>query len=95
MFQRLRWLPARQWQRIEPIAAKHSYEYSVNPLSGRYGSGDAHAPLVYSGDPRQDVPAELEKHLTGLLQGSDPKIVHGWLQAITTSPDEDTEAADA
>jgi hypothetical protein len=79
----------RQWVRTDPIAAKHEREYAVDPLEGVYAPGPQHAPLIYSTDPRRDIPSEAQAHLTSLLQGCDPKIVKGWLSAIATGPGED------
>ncbi|GAC1455514.1 MAG: hypothetical protein PVSMB2_07010 [Ktedonobacteraceae bacterium] len=74
----------REWQRTESISAKHEREYAVSPLTGKCTTGADHAPLLYHGDPRKDVPSELEAHLISTFQGCDPKIVKGWLQAIAT-----------
>ncbi len=70
------------WRRIDAIAAKHSREYSVNPLDGRYGAGEGHAPLLFAGDPGRDLPSALEAHLARELKGRDPLIVRGWLEAM-------------
>ena len=72
--------PARRWQRREGIAAKHEYEVAVNPFDGQKLSGDGHAPLVYAEDPRADIPAALEEHLRQAIDGSDDRIVGGWMQ---------------
>ncbi len=72
--------PERVWQRRANIAAKHEYEVAVNPFSGQKLTGDGHAPLVYAQDPRADVPAELQQHLVEAVDGSDDRIVAGWLQ---------------
>jgi hypothetical protein len=72
--------PERVWQRRANIAAKHEYEIAVNPFSGEKLTGDGHAPLVYAQDPRADVPAELQQHLVQAIEGSDDRIVSGWLQ---------------
>ena len=72
----------RAWQRTEAISSKHEREYAVSPLTGLCTTGAEHAPLLYCGDPRKDVPSELEAHLISTFQGCDPKIVRGWLQAI-------------
>jgi hypothetical protein len=79
---------ARVWQRRENIAAKHAYEVAVNPFSGEKLAGDGHAPLVYAQDPRADLPAELEQHLVDAIDGSDDRIVAGWLQYELAGQDE-------
>jgi hypothetical protein len=79
---------ARVWQRRENIAAKHAYEVAVNPFSGEKLAGDGHAPLVYAQDPRADLPAELEQHLVKAVEGSDDRIVAGWLQYGLAGGDE-------
>jgi hypothetical protein len=70
----------RAWQRREAIAAKHDYEVAVNPFSGEKLAGAGHAPLVYAQDPRADVPAELQQHLMEAIDGSEERIVAGWLR---------------
>lgn len=75
---------SREWQRTEAISSKHEREYAVSPLTGQCTTGSDHAPLLYCGDPRKDVPSELQAHLISTFQGCDPKIVKGWLQAIAT-----------
>ena len=72
---------ARVWQRREAIAAKHDHEVAVNPFDGEKVAGAGHAPLVYTQDPRADVPAELEQHLAQAIAGSEDRIVSGWLIA--------------
>jgi hypothetical protein len=72
----------KKWHRIGTIAAKHTYEYSVNPFSGEYGSGEAHAPIVYCDDPRDYTPTELKNHLASELNGCDSRIVKGWFEAV-------------
>jgi superfamily II DNA or RNA helicase len=69
----------RLWERVEPIAAKHEFELAVNPLNGLKVAGDEHAPLVYAQDPRSDVPADLQSHLSQLITGCDDRIVSGWM----------------
>jgi hypothetical protein len=69
----------RLWQRRENIAAKHEFEVAVNPFSGQKLTGDGHAPLVYAQDPRSDVPAELQDHLTQAISDCDERIVAGWM----------------
>jgi hypothetical protein len=76
--------PSKQWVRTDAIAAKHDLEFAVSLLTGQYASGQEHAPLIYSGDPRRDVPSALQAHLRATLQGADPRIVRGWLAAIAT-----------
>ncbi len=71
-----------RWRRIAAIAAKHSHEFSVNPLDGCYSSGEGHAPLLFAGDPRADLPSGLQAHLAEQLKGQDPLIVRGWLEAM-------------
>lgn len=78
-----------QWTRTESISAKHALEYAVSPLSGQFTSGSPHAPMIYAGDPRKDVPSQLQAHLISALQESDPKIVKGWLKAIATETSEE------
>jgi hypothetical protein len=75
---------ARLWLRTDLIAAKHSAEYSVNHLTGEYGSGPGHAPLVYSDDPRRNLPSQLEAQIAASLAGCDRRIVRGWLGALAT-----------
>ncbi len=72
-----------EWRRTDSIAAKHNREYAVSPLTGEYGRGEEHAPLMYFRDPRANLPSQLKKHLTRSLKGKDPLIVRGWLTAIT------------
>jgi superfamily II DNA or RNA helicase len=79
--------PERVWQRRANIAAKHEYEVAVNPFSGEKLTGDGHAPLVYAQDPRADLPAELQQHLVQAIEGSDDRIVAGWLQYGLPEPD--------
>jgi superfamily II DNA or RNA helicase len=69
----------RLWQRKEHIALKHAYEMAVQPLTGELVVGVEHAPLIYARDPRTDLPAELQRHLGDTIQGSDGRIVAGWL----------------
>ncbi|GAC1626528.1 MAG: hypothetical protein NVS4B11_23220 [Ktedonobacteraceae bacterium] len=82
----------REWQRTEAISAKHEREYAVSPLTGQCTAGADHAPLLYRGDPRKDVPSELEAHLIATFQRCDPRIVKGWLQAIATGLGEEEQA---
>jgi hypothetical protein len=81
--------PTRQWLRTESISTKHGREYAVSPLSGQYSSGPEHAPLIYSGDPRKDIPSALQAHLSTALHDCDPRIVKGWLEAIATGMEEE------
>jgi superfamily II DNA or RNA helicase len=69
----------RVWQRKEHIALKHARESSVQPLTGELVMGVEHAPLLYARDPREDLPSELQRHLEESMQGSDGRIVTGWL----------------
>ena len=69
--------PSRTWHRTETIGRKHGLEYSVNPFSGKYVSGDAHAPLVYATDPREDMPFQLREHLAEKLKDIDHRVVEG------------------
>ena len=69
------------WRRVPSIAAKHALEVSVDPITGAYGPGESHAPLVGPDDPRQDRPAELEERLEDLLRDRDTTVVRGWLRA--------------
>lgn len=69
------------WRRIPSIAGKHALEVSVDPVTGVYGPGEAHAPLVGPDDPRQDRPAELEERVVDLLRDRDATVVRGWLRA--------------
>jgi superfamily II DNA or RNA helicase len=70
------------WSRIDSIAAKHSSQYSVNPFSGKYCSGEGHAPLVYWKDPRKYSPEKLKVYLASELRGCDPRIIQGWFDAV-------------
>ena len=70
----------KAWQRKKNIAEKHDKEVSVNPFSGVKSLGDNHAPLIYSQDPRHDVPDELQKQLLNSIAGCDDMIVSGWLE---------------
>ena len=72
----------KRWVRVEALVEKHAREYAVNLFDGAYGRGEGHAPMVYAGDPRQDVPSALRKHLTEALLDRDATIVKGWLQGI-------------
>jgi superfamily II DNA or RNA helicase len=78
----------RKWGRIESIAAKHEHEYSVDPFTGQYLPGEAHAPLVYSQDPRENLPSSLRELISNNLEGCDHLIVKGWIQAIISDVEE-------
>jgi hypothetical protein len=73
--------PSRTWGRREPIARKHAHESSVDPFSGRLAAGVAHAPLIYATDPRTDLPTELGERVASVIDGLDPTVVRGWLEA--------------
>jgi hypothetical protein len=73
--------PARVWRRRASIAQKHAYEAAVDPLSGRLVRGEVHAPLLYAGDPRTDLPADLQARVCEVIRGRDPTVVSGWLAA--------------
>ncbi|HVB22252.1 MAG TPA: DEAD/DEAH box helicase family protein [Ktedonobacteraceae bacterium] len=77
-----------RWLRTESISSKHALEYAVNPLSGKYSSGPGHAPMVYAGDPRKDVPSASQARLSATLDNCDPRIVKGWLETIATGLEE-------
>jgi hypothetical protein len=79
----------KRWDRVEALAEKHAREYAVNLFDGVYGPGEGHAPMVYAGDPRQDVPSALRKHLTDTLRDRDATIVRGWLEGIVEGGAED------
>jgi hypothetical protein len=72
------------WQRTPSIALKHAHEYSVSPISGHYGAGEVHAPLIYTDDPRKNLPSQLRKHLGEELRDRDPAIVEGWIKAVVS-----------
>lgn len=59
----------------------------MNGRTGAYGTGEAHAPLVSPGDPRQNTPDELREYLAGELQGQDRRIVLGWIRAARAGED--------
>jgi hypothetical protein len=67
------------WQRKEPIALKHERESAVHPITGELITGVEHAPFLYANDPRADLPSELQNYLEETVQGSDARIVAGWL----------------
>lgn len=75
------------WRRTESIAAKHAREYAVNGWTGEYGTGEAHAPLISPGDPRQNTPDQLREYLASELQGQDRRIVLGWIRAAGAGRD--------
>jgi superfamily II DNA or RNA helicase len=68
------------WERRPQIAEKHQYETSVSPLSGQKFTGIEHAPLLYVEDPRVDLPSDLEDYLQRKIEGSDERIVSGWMK---------------
>jgi superfamily II DNA or RNA helicase len=71
---------ARVWRRRDHIARKHRYEVSVQPFTGEKVRGDEHAPLLYSKDPRSDLPAELQERVAEAIEGRDEVIVAGWME---------------
>ena len=73
------------WRRKDSIAAKHAHEYSVGIFDGKYGKGEEHAPLIYAGDPRTNLPSKFRKKLAEEIKGRDATIVEGWLNAVTSS----------
>jgi hypothetical protein len=81
--------PDKRWDRVEALVEKHAREYAVNLFDGAYGPGEGHAPMVYAGDPRQDVPSALRQHLTQALRDRDATIVKGWLEGIAEGGAED------
>ncbi|MBN2334449.1 DEAD/DEAH box helicase family protein [Candidatus Bathyarchaeota archaeon] len=74
----------RTWIRTESIALKHMHEYSVNPFTGVYSSGEVHAPLLYAQDPRENSPSSLIGLLNERMTNRDPVIVKGWIRAVVT-----------
>ncbi|MBT8489422.1 MAG: hypothetical protein KJN62_00070, partial [Deltaproteobacteria bacterium] len=81
----------KAWHRTDSIAVKHAHEYSVSPLSGKYGSGEEHTPLIYFRDPRTNVPSQLKREVTNTIKNRDPVIVKGWLHAVTAGIDDSME----
>jgi hypothetical protein len=79
----------KRWDRVEALVAKHAREYAVNLFDAAYGPGEGHAPMVYAGDPRQDVPSALRKQLTEALRDRGATIVKGWLEGIAEGGSED------
>jgi hypothetical protein len=79
----------KRWDRVEALVEKHAREYAVHLFDGVYGPGEGHAPMIYAGDPRQDVPSALRRHLTETLRDRDATIVKGWLEGITEGGAED------
>jgi hypothetical protein len=75
----------QSWERRSSIAAKHQYETAVNAFTGEKASGDEHAPLLYVEDPRSDLPSELQDYIQRKIEGSDKKIITGWLNIETDS----------
>jgi Histidine kinase-, DNA gyrase B-, and HSP90-like ATPase len=80
---------SKRWDGVEALVEKHAREYAVNLFDGVYGPGKGHAPMVYAGDPRQDVPSALRKHLTETLRNRDATVVKGWLEGIAEGGAED------
>jgi superfamily II DNA or RNA helicase len=80
-----------EWRRTDSISMKHAHEYSVNPVTGKYGSGEEHAPLMYSHDPRTNLPSQLQRHLTRELKGRDPLIIGGWISALAAGAGEELD----
>lgn len=80
---------SKTWHRNEAIAAKHLHEYSINPVTGSYSSGEGHAPLIYVDDPRKNVPSKFRNLMKNELKGRDPVIVNGWIKAVVSGVDED------
>lgn len=74
----------RMWTRTEQIALKHMHEYSVNPFTGVYSSGEEHAPLLYAQDPRDNSPSSLVGLLYERMVNRDKVIVKGWIRAVIT-----------
>jgi len=74
----------RMWTRTEQIALKHMHEYSVNPFTGVYSSGEVHAPLLYAQDPRDNSPSSLVGLLYERMVNRDKAIVKGWIRAVIT-----------
>ena len=76
-------------KRLEALHALKILEYAVSLFGGVYRSGEGHAPLLYAGDPRRDVPSQLRRHLTETLRDRDGTIVKGWLEGIAEGGAED------
>ena len=81
----------QRWDRVEALVEKHAREFAVNLFDGTYGPGEGHAPMIYAGDPRRDVPSELRKHLAETLRDRDRTIVRGWLEGIAEGGSEDLQ----
>lgn len=75
------------WRRRESIADKHHRESAVNPINGHKSPGVEHAPLIYSADPRSDLPSELQVQLEKLLHQSDDVVVRGWITTAAVGAD--------
>jgi hypothetical protein len=73
--------PTKTWGRRESIARKHAHESSVDPFTGHVAAGVAHAPLLYADDPRTDLPEQLATRVRLVIDGLDPTVVRGWLEA--------------
>lgn len=69
------------WVRNKAIAAKHAHEVSLDLACGKLSRGDEHAPMIYSEDPRLDLPDALKEAIKEYILGCDPAIVKGWLLA--------------
>mgnify|MGYP001552220188 FL=1 len=67
------------WRRRDAIALKHAYEVSVQPFTGEKVAGEEHAPLLYVKDPRNDLPATLQRRVTEVISDRDRTIVAGWM----------------
>jgi hypothetical protein len=72
---------ARVWQRRAAIASKHAYESAVDPFGDQIVRGEAHAPLLYAGDPRTDLPAHLQDRVVEAIRDRDAAYVAGWFTA--------------
>jgi hypothetical protein len=72
--------PSGTWRRREAIRVKHLHNAAVHPLTGELLRGAEHAPLLYAGDPRSNVPSALEQRVEETIRGRDGDIVLGWLK---------------
>jgi hypothetical protein len=72
-----------RWERRPALEAKHDHEESVNPLTGEFRRGAAHAPLLYAADPRADLPDDLAAKLAAELKDADARVVAGWVRAAS------------
>ena len=66
------------WGRTPAIAEKHDREFGVNPVTGMYGSGEEHVPLVGSGNSELGSPGRLKRELVAVLEAADDKVRQGW-----------------